>query len=545
MPIISRSLSALAALLALALAPPVAAQTTRAERTGYRETSTYADVLAFLDSLKATGAPIRTWEMAKTSEGRSVPVVLAARPLVASAEAARASGKPIVYLQANIHAGEVEGKEALQMVLRDLTRGPLQPLLDELVLLVVPIYNADGNERFAPGEVNRPGQNGPAVVGRRANGQGLDLNRDYVKLEAPESRGSVDLVDRWDPTMVIDLHTTNGSYHGYALTWAPGLNANVTPASRWTQDVFLPEVQKRMRGRHRLETFPYGNFRNQEPDSLRQGWETYDGRARYGVNWAGLRGRLAILSEAYSNDPFERRVSATYHFVHEILRLLVERRKEALALTRPGTLVRAVGLGDSVALRSELAPPRRTKVIAELTASTGQGTHGFAPRRRTGEFRRVEMPVWDRFRPTLVRALPLGYLVPDRLQTTVELLRRHGVAVTELRGGWPARTERFTIDSIARAPRKFEGHATLAVEGRWAAAGAAETAATAKGRWYYVSAAQPLGLFAAYLLEPESEDGLVTWNVLDDELRKGRAYPILRVTGPPPRAATRDGKPEE
>ena len=226
----------MAAALLLLSGAPVGAQTTRAEATGYRQTSSYADVVGFLDSLRRLGAPVSLGTLAVSSEGRSVPYVVASRPLVAGPAEAAGSGKPVVYLQANIHAGEVEGKEAAQMLLRDLTLGPLRPLLDSLVLLVVPVYNVDGNEALAPGDTNRPGQNGPARVGRRANGQGLDLNRDYVKMEAPETRGAADLLLRWNPQVFVDLHTTNGSYHGYALTWSPGLNPNGTAANDFVRD---------------------------------------------------------------------------------------------------------------------------------------------------------------------------------------------------------------------------------------------------------------------------------------------------------------------
>ncbi|HET7469043.1 MAG TPA: M14 family metallopeptidase, partial [Gemmatimonadales bacterium] len=307
------------------------AQTTRAERTGYRETSTYADVLGFLDSLERAGAAMRVGALATSVEGRVVPWVLVSRPLVANPSEAHRSGKPVIWLQANIHAGEVEGKEAAQMLLRDLTRGPLRPLLDSLVLIVVPIYNTDGNDHWAPGEENRPGQNGPAVVGRNQNGQGLNLNRDYVKMEAPETRGAAALIEAWDPDVFVDLHTTNGSYHGYALTFAPGLNANATPARDYVRDRLLPAVRDRMRRRHNTATFWYGNFRNQDPDSLSQGWETYDGRPRFGTNWMGLRGKMAVLSEGYSNADFRSRVRATYDFVHEVLSDVAEHRAAVLA----------------------------------------------------------------------------------------------------------------------------------------------------------------------------------------------------------------------
>jgi hypothetical protein len=508
-------------LLLLAAAAPLAAQTTRAERTAWAETSSHADVLAFLDSLEARGAGIRTWTLTRSTEGRAVPVVLASRPLVSGAEEARASGKPIIYLQANIHAGEVEGKEAAQMLLRDLTLGPLRALLDSVILLVVPIYNADGNEVWAPGDVNRPGQNGPAVVGRRGNGQGLDLNRDYVKLEAPETRASVELIGRWQPHLFVDLHTTNGSYHGYALTWSPGLNPNRNPITDNVQDELLPELQRRMRKRHGQETFPYGNFRNQDPDSLAMGWETYDGLARYGVNWHALRGRMAILSEAYSNDPFATRVSASYNFVREILSLVAERRETLLPL------IGQRGRIDSLAVRQRLAQPKMERVIAEITHSDNDGSHGFARRRRTGEFKRIRMPVWDRFAARRSEALPAAYLVPDRLQTVVAALRRQGIVVTRLSDGWKAPSEAFAIDSVLRSERAFEGHQLLRVEGRWTAG-----ADSASGTWWHVPTGQPLGVLAAYILEPAGEDGVVAWNFLDADLAPGGSYPIARLRAP-------------
>ncbi|HEV8178470.1 MAG TPA: M14 family zinc carboxypeptidase, partial [Gemmatimonadales bacterium] len=245
-------------LLWLLLASPVAAQSTRPERTGFKETSSHADVLIFLDSLSRATSDVRIGTLTMSPEGRRVPWVLAARPVPFGPADAHRSGKPIVYLQANIHGGEVEGKEVAQMLLRDLTHGRLSPLLDSIVLLLVPIYNADGNDRMGPADQNRPGQNGPALVGQNPNGLWLNLNRDYVKLEAPETRAAAELIADWDPDLFIDLHTTNGSYHGYVLTYAPGLNPNSNPATDFVRNRFLPVVRERMQKRHGQQTFPYG-----------------------------------------------------------------------------------------------------------------------------------------------------------------------------------------------------------------------------------------------------------------------------------------------
>ncbi len=514
----------LTAALVLGAVGSAAAQQTRPERTGGAETSSYADVVAFVDSLATRTPSIRLGTLGTSPEGRTLPYVIAARPMIDSPGDAERSGKPIIYIQGNIHSGEVEGKEAAQAILRDLTVGPLQPLLDSVIVVMVPIYNADGNERFGPGEKNRPGQNGPAIVGTGGNGQGLNLNRDYVKLEAPETRASYALLERWEPDLFIDLHTTNGSYHGYALTWSPGLNPNSSPANDFVRDHFLPTVRERLRKREHLETFPYGNFRNQDPDSLVLGWETYDARPRFGTNAMGLRGRIAILSEAYSNDPFPTRIRSTYLFLRTILSLAAEER----ATVKRVVAASAAWRPDSIAIRSVFAPPTMQEVIAEITQPDGDGSHGFARRRRTGVFRTIRMPVVDRFVAAASVARPAGYLIPPQHSDLVGLLRIQGVLVQRLDAAWQGEAEAFMVDSLAVAPFLFEGHRATSVTGQWK-----PRAASIPAGWYFVSTEQRLGVFAAYLLEPASEDGYATWNYLDRDLRRGEEAPILRVRTAP------------
>jgi hypothetical protein len=514
-----------ALLLAALLTSRVTAQTTRPERTTFQETSSHADVLQFLDSLGRATTDVRAGTLTLSSEGRRVPYVLAGRPLPFSPAEAHRTGKPIVYLQANIHGGEVEGKEASQMLLRDLTRGRLRPLLDSLILIVVPIFNADGNERFGPGDKNRPGQNGPSIVGQNTNGQGLNLNRDYVKLEAPETRAAVQLIKLWDPDVLIDLHTTNGSYHGYVLTYSPGLNPNSNPATDHVRGRLLPAVRDRMDQRHRQQTFWYGNFRSQDPDSLVLGWETYDGRPRFGTNWMALRGRLGILSEGYSNADFRTRILATYNFVHEVLSLVAEQRTTIKSLVLDSEAQRP----DSLAVRSALATPTQQVVVAEITRPAGEGNGGFAKRQRTGIYRSIRMPVYDRFQAGRKEAVPAAYLVPPRLRNIVELLRAQGIAVDSLTSESRLGVEEFAVDHLTPGPL-FEGHRTVQVEGRWSSR-SGDT--LVRSGWYTVNTRQSLGVFAAYLLEPASEDGLVTWNFLDRELQPRTPYPILRTLSAP------------
>ena len=418
---------------------------TRAELTNYTETSRYVDVVAFIDSLKRLGAPITVGSIGTTSENREMPYVIASRPPVATPEAARALRRPIVYVQGNIHAGEVEGKEALQAMLRDLVFDRKRNVLDSIVLVAVPIYNADGNERFADQARNRGEQNGPALVGQRPNAQSYDLNRDYIKADAPETRASLAMFNRWTPDFFVDLHTTDGSYHGYALTYAPSLNpaGDIGPAfagGAFVRDSLLPELRRRVRTRRGYETFDYGNFVSQ--DSADRGWFTYDHRPRYGTNYYALRGRMSVLSEAYSHDPFARRVASTYAFVSELLSLVAERGARIRQLSaRADSAVASWGNGASSAqipIRADLTTkPYIGEVIVETLERTGDTvrTEPGVRRgmRRTGSYRRVQMPVYDRFVATMLTPTDWGFAFPGADTSAARLLALHGVTVERTR----------------------------------------------------------------------------------------------------------------
>ena len=534
---------------------PSSGPQTRAERTNYLETSRYADVISFLDSLR--GRPeLAFGSIGKTNEGREIPYVIASRPRVSTPEEAAKLRRPIVYVQGNIHAGEVEGKEALLALLRDLTSSRAPNALDSVILIAVPIYNADGNEKFARQEVNRGSQNGPEMVGVRTNAQGLDLNRDYIKAEAPETRASLAMFNQWNPDVFVDLHTTNGSYHGYALTYAPPLNP-ASPMGNYTRDSVMPLLRQRMQSRHGFPTLDYGDFIS--ADTLSKGWVTFDSRPRFGTNYYGLRGRIGILSEAYSHDPFEKRVHSTAAFVREILSLVAKDRFWQLSadlllpMHSPGkgqAMVyfehgahpaqgRSLAIHRSVPIRSRMVPaPEPIDVVAEIVERTGDSTRTEPGvprgRRRTGRYVTVAMPVFDRFEPTLFAPMPERYILRPTDTAAVRVLRTHGITVgttgNKMQGAETVATGfAFRIDSAVAAPRAFQGHREMRLSGRWLG----ETRKIDPGS-FIVDTAQPLAILAVYLLEPQSDDGLVTWNFFDSDLNPGGTYPVFKVGGAPP-----------
>jgi len=308
---------------------------TRAEATSFEETSRAEDVARVLNGLAAASPNVRVTPFGQSEEGRPLPMAVLASPAVVDAGDAHRTGRPRVLVLANIHAGEVEGKEAALIIARRLAMGDLRSMLSRVIVIVAPLYNADGNERISLD--HRPEQFGPlGGVGTRENANGLDLNRDFMKLEATESRALVKLLNDWDPHLVIDLHTTNGSYHGYHLTYAPTLAVGTDPRIvSFTRDTLLDGASQIMADRG-WRTYFYGNFtlegqlgREQErppgPGGGAGAWRTFDARPRFVTNGIGLRNRISVLSEAYSYLSFQRRVEVTEAFVETLLGQVIRR----------------------------------------------------------------------------------------------------------------------------------------------------------------------------------------------------------------------------
>lgn len=522
----------------------------RAERTGYKETSRYADVMEFIAKLQQASSDVRVESFAVTNEKRALPLVILSRPAVSSPAQARMLGKPIVFIMANIHAGEVEGKEAAQHLMRDVATGPLASLLDHLVLLVAPIYNADGNERIDIN--NRTAQNGPVTgVGVRENAQRLDLNRDFMKLETPEARGLIEGVfNRWDPHVIIDLHTTNGSYHGYALTYSPTLHPNSDARLvSFVRERLLPDVTKTMRVKHNYKIYFYGNFADEknpfnelaaDKAGEPKAWATFDYRPRFGNNYGGLRNRLAILSEAYSYLDFNARVDVTDKFVRTILQYIARNAGEVINLVREadrhstekGT---TYGNEEGFGISFELKPSTKPVTILVGSVRRVEDPRTNKPRfEATNEARPVKMIEFGEFRATRRIKPPVAYVLKSEHRHIARLLQSHGIVVEAFTKDEELDVEQYLVSDIKRAARAFQGHKEARL-----------TVSTSQARVkfeagaFLVSMLQPKAALIFYLLEPESDDGVANWNLLDEEMdraMKGNAptvFPIYRLKTTP------------
>ena len=493
---------------------------TRAERTNFVETSRYDDVVAFLDTVGKQSPLVHNTTFGNTVEGRALPLAVVGRINDATPRTVRASGKLRVYIQANIHAGEVEGKEASLALIREIASGKHAEWLNSMVLLIAPIYNADGNERVAPN--NRGPQNGPvAGAGIRANAQGLNLNRDNMKLDTPEGRSMAKLLNDYDPHVMIDLHTTNGSYHAYHLTWEipnnPAVDANI---NRIARDEWMPAVTKVIQQGDGWALHSYGDVSGQPPERV---WSTVEDLPRYTHNYWGLRNRFGILSETYSYLTFQERIQTVSRFVEEILNFAHSNAARIRKVAQDADSRSLIG--SRVSLRSRL---KRSAAKAEvLMGGVADETNPVSGQRmlRRLDVRNPEQMWLDAaFEPTESERVPSAYYIPPALTTVIERLRDHGIRLERIDRQATLRLEEFRIETTQVATQAFEGHQARTVTGAYE-----PVERTITPGFYRVPMNQPLARLAFYLMEPRSNDGLLTWNFLDDALKDAKSYPILRT----------------
>lgn len=522
----SRRLGLFASLTALlVLSPGLAAQDasfdlllTRAERTDFRETTGYDEVMALSRMLADGSADIHLTTFGYTNEGRALPLLVVGAP-DASAAAVLATGKTRVYVQGGIHAGEACGKEALLMLLRRFSAGQYPSWTDSLVLLIAPMYNADGAERVLL--TNRRGQNGPiGGMGQRPNAQGLDLNRDHTKLDSPEARSLVGMMNAYDPHLSVDLHTTNGTRHAYHLTYAPPLHPNTPDAiDSFLRNRWLPEVTRRIKEKHGWDYYYYGNA---YPRDGEMGWYTFDHRPRFNNNYVGLRNRMAILSEAFAYATFEDRVRGTLWFVEEIMDFAEQNSGRIQEIIREADLQSVVGKELAVRATLQRSEEQVTILMGEVEEVRNPYT-GQIMRRRLDVRTPTRMYEYGSFQPTETAVAPEAYYVLPEAEGAIERLEAHGVAVVRYATEREVPVDRFVLDSTTVAEREFQGRHERTVWGHWISTMETLPAGTA-----YVSVDQPLGRLAFTLLEPRSDDGFVTWAILDEQIEEG-VFPVLRV----------------
>ncbi|MBS0282749.1 MAG: M14 family metallopeptidase [Proteobacteria bacterium] len=505
----------LAFFLGLCLASPVAAAdwTTPAELAGFRTTPSYSDTLAYLKRLEeAAPGKIRLQTFGISPQGRPMVAVIANANGVFTPEGARAAKLPVILVQAGIHPGEIEGKDAGLMLLRDFAATGKSPhLLDHAVLVFIPVFSVDGHENSSP--YNRINQNGPDSMGFRGQSQYLNLNRDYVKADTPEMRAWLSLWRHWRPDFLTDIHTTDGADYQYDLTWyledPNKLDAAVSDWQQKAMAAVIPPYEKR----GHLASI-YLEFKDGKDP--RQGIVNFGSGPRFSTGYAALQNRPALLIETHMLKPYAVRVRAAYDLVALLLEHVGRDPAALLAATAKAdadTVQRAQDASARVALTFKPDPVSTPFALKGYAFSQSHSDISASSwiQYDPGKPVTTEIPNWNRLLPDVSIAPPAAYVIPAQWTDIVARLRDHGIAYQRLDCAVTVDAEGYQLGDPKWTAQPFEGHLML----RSVSANPLPRHELVPAGSVLVPLDQPAANVAIELLEPDAPDSLLRWGMLD------------------------------
>ena len=478
--------------------------------------SLHADVIAFIAALRDLGDKrLHIGEFGSTPEGRLLPLLVLSAHGHFTPDAAHRAGLPIVLVICGIHAGEVEGKEAALMLVRDILAGKHGDLLERITLVIVPLFNADGNDRISTDNrqldiAHFSGQIGPTSgVGTRVNAAGVNLNRDYMRQDAPEMRLLLSRVYQpWNAHLTIDCHATNGSIHRFAMTYdiPHTVESGRREPIEYMRTRLMPAVSAAVKRNDGLDSFWYGNFLRDE-GGQGTGWITYTHHPRFGGNYRGLSNRLDLLLETYSYLTFDERVRTTYAFLRETLTYVAAHGEEIVAL-----LDACIDPPEQIAVRYKLDAFPDTKVEV-LTRE---------PYTLDGAPIIVSVPHIGRFIGEHVVSRPLAYAVPAEIGAH---LQHHGLRVERPDKPVQLRAEIATVRGLVSSAGReiLEANSSFYLDAEYRA----EQRPLPSG-WCLVHTDGQRGAIAVYLCEAGSDDGLLACGWIK-EPEAGSEFPAWRV----------------
>ena len=506
--------AALLACSAIAFAAQSPDLSTLSERSGFQRTGHYDEVIALCDAFQRRwpGA-VRCETFGTTPEGRPMKLLVASRSGALTPEAAKAKGLPVLLVQGGIHAGEIDGKDAGFLALRQMLDGEAaKGALDELVLLFVPVFNVDGHENFRAW--NRPNQRGPEEMGFRVTAQRYNLNRDYVKADAPEMQAMLRLVDAWDPAVEMDLHVTDGAQfrHDVSITGEPVNSGD--QALRTTGRAVRDGLVARLKAQGSLPLAFYPAF--VEGDNPASGIADGVPPPRFSNGYFQLRNRVGILLETHSWKDYPTRVRITRNAIVDLVEMAAKDGAGWLAAEHAADRRSAQLAGTPVALDFKATDKARTiDFLGYAYTRTPSDISGALMTHYDESKPQVwKIPLRDEIVPTLSVVAPRGgYLVPAAWASLVEpKLRLHGIQYRKLDAPLhAAAVETFTVETPQFGSTSFEGHQRATLAGSWAPATRDLGAGT-----LFVPIAQAQARLVMALLEPQAPDSLAAWGEMNN-----------------------------
>ncbi len=501
-----------AALSACATAPrpPLPVQPTTAAISNFVETGSYQEAINLCNQIAANFAnQARCVQIGTTTQHRPLMALVVSADGVLTAQAAAARRRPVIMVQAGIHAGEIEGKDAgFQFLLAMLRNEVPNQALRTATWVFIPVLNPDGHERISPN--NRPNQRGPAHMGFRTTGINLNLNRDYMKADSVELRAELTLITAWHPTMLIDLHTTDGAkfQHDVAVMVSPSV-----PRADGLSDVannISHKLQTRLTELGHAPLWFYPSFREQDrPES---GVQAGDAPPRFSTGYGPERSILSILVETHSWRTYRERVTATYDTLLGLgEQVATDVGSWAAAQSRAEQTQLA---GQRVTLSYDVGPQSRLfefkgyRISREASAvSTATWTHYDEQKPEIWS-----IPMFDQFVPAITVTAPgKGYFIDGGFAALVEpVLRCHGIAFQPATTGQAIAVQTFRPDQVLFEAESYEGRQRLNLRGGWRN----ETRTLTPGA-LFIPIAQPMARLVLNLFEPAARDALVNWGLFN------------------------------
>lgn len=470
---------------------------TPAELTGLTDSPDYTDTMVYVKKLVESSPQLKLEVIGQSPQGRDILLVKASN----QPDLVGRSGRPTVLVQAGIHSGEIDGKDAGLMLLRDIVQGDKAALLNNVDLLFIPILSVDAHERR--GSYNRMNQRGPVTQGWRSTAQNLNINRDYAKIDSPEIRAVLKTIRQYQPDLYLDIHVTDGEDYQYDITY--GFNepfASLSPnGASWLAQVYRPSIDKAL---SRQGHIPGPLVFGLDSQDFKKGLSGSTSTPRFSNGYGDVRHLPTILVENHSLKPYSQRVLGTYVLLEQTLKLLNEQGK-ALQLAKKAD-ENARPQQQVLAFKAAEQPDliQFKGISYELVHSDILKGSYVKWTGKPVDYK--DLPVYWEKVPAIEVEVPKAYWIPPQYQDVIDRLALHGVEMSRLGSTKTLELQQLVASEPKFAEKPFEGR--FGVRANFDISWQSTTLPAGSVR---VSTDQPLGALAVALLQPEAPDSFFSW----------------------------------
>lgn len=494
----------------LLIAKPNNPWITAAEKSNFVTTPSYDETMNWFKKLCANSPLLTMVSIGKSIEGRAIYMIIASSEKSTTASSLKNSTKPLFLAQAGIHSGEIDGKDAGMMLLRDIAFGSKKALLDKVNFLFIPILSVDAHERSSA--YNRPNQRGPENMGWRTNAQNLNLNRDYTKLDTKEIRSVIKVINDYNPSLYMDIHVTDGADYQYDITYDFGGEKSYSPTiTNWFSNTFKPAIDTDLKASGHIPG-PFLNALNEMDFS--EGNISYKGSPRFSNEYGDLRHLPSILIETHSLKPYKQRVLGTYILLESTLKILANEGqllKQNTATDKANRTNKVPMAWNSLETSTSTKPVDSIRFLAVESKILKSSITNSDYVQWLGKPITTTIANYKIYEPTNFINRPKGYWIPASCNEVIERLKLHGVVMKTISKAQEVAVEMYritdyTFEDDNHKLQPYEGHIQVK----------AKTKVETRKQLFpagsvYISTEQPLGDLAMLLLEPSSKDSFFSW----------------------------------